>query len=370
MKDMFAPTTLKNLPLRNRIIRSATYEQAGLENRAFNKELLKMILNQVADGEVGLIITGMMSVGLNASHRTRMIRLYRNDFVPNFSEVTQSVHDKGVQIVVQLSHTGYFAKDLDFGDHPYTPSDKEDGRAMSLAQIKGVKADFGNAAYKCREAGADGVQIHAAHGYLLSQFLSPHFNQREDEYGGSIENRSRFIFEICDEIRRSTGDDFPVLIKLNGSDLMNPGLVEEEALWVAKKLDSYNLTAIEVSGGISMTLASYPFKFVKNEEQEGYFLKYATMIADEVSTPVISVGGYKSPHVIQNVLNTTNVEAVALCRPLIYDPYLVKKWKEGDFTPAECKSCARCILASSFGCVVNPKNNKKLLEMKALTMST
>jgi 2,4-dienoyl-CoA reductase-like NADH-dependent reductase (Old Yellow Enzyme family) len=236
------------------------------------------------------------------------------------------------------------------GEHSFAPSDKDNAKAMSLTSIKSVIADFGNAAYKSREAGADGVQIHAAHGYLLSQFLSPYYNKRQDEYGGSLQNRSRLLFDIYSEIRKRVGEDYPVLLKLNSNDLIEQGIVEEDFYWISEELDKLNISAIEVSSGIGSNFKTSPFRLVQSDHEEGYNSDAARMVASIIRTPVISVGGYKSPYIIQSMLETSDIAAIAMSRPLIREPHLVKRWEDGDLRSSTCKSCTMCLLNHTLSC--------------------
>ncbi|MDR1429706.1 MAG: NADH:flavin oxidoreductase, partial [Spirochaetaceae bacterium] len=229
MKRLFEPARLGSLTIKNRLVRSATYEMGCIENSAVTAAL-KAVYEDLARGGVGLIITGKMSVcpkgGLDGA------ALYDRDFPAQFAPIVDAVHREGGKIAVQIGHDGVKATALKEEEAPAGPSLYEQpgskpAKAMTRDEIGELVKDYGRAALRCRESGADGVQLHGAHGYLISEFLSPYFNKRDDEYGGSIEHRARLLFEIYDEIRRSTGD-FPLLIKINYSDLVEPGITPEE----------------------------------------------------------------------------------------------------------------------------------------------
>jgi 2,4-dienoyl-CoA reductase-like NADH-dependent reductase (Old Yellow Enzyme family) len=358
MKKLFEPAKLGSLEIKNRLVRSATYEIGCIENSAVTSAL-KEVYDDLAKGEIGLIITGKMSVcpsgGLDG------VALYDDSFPGMFAPLADAVHKEGCKIVVQLGHDGIRARALKEDDAPVGPSVFESSgdkpvKALSRDEIGGLIKDFGRAALRCKEGGADGVQLHGAHGYLISEFLSPHFNKRTDEYGGPIENRARFLFEIYDEIRRTVGD-FPVLIKINYTDLVDPGITPEEAVWVCEELSKRGIDAIEVSGGAGFNSATSPSQ--RGFAEEGFFAENAGDVASKISAPVILMGGLRSPEKIEALLNKGNFEAVAICRPLIRDPFLARKWKNGDLSKASCISCSKCFFSKKHGCFLEAKQSSR-----------
>lgn len=350
MKQVFEPWSFGNVTLKNRLVRSATLENAGAENGVITP-FLKEIYGDLAKGGVSLIITGMMGIGPNACLNGSMVDIRDDSFPALFSDITQSVHALGGKIAVQLGHCGALSRVIDRGDHPYSPSDYKKGREISTDDLHMLAQCFGEAALRCKEAGADAVQIHGAHGYFVSEFLSPYCNQRTDEYGGCLENRARFLFEIYDSIRSHVGDNYPIFLKINSNDLTEPGLQDEECAWICRELDQKGLDAVEISGGLSINLDSAPTQPL-HKERQGFFADAACSIADQVSMPVISVGGYRSMAAIENVLNRGNVVAVSLCRTLIRQPDLPGRWYGGDRANATCISCNQCFKTARHGCVL------------------
>jgi 2,4-dienoyl-CoA reductase-like NADH-dependent reductase (Old Yellow Enzyme family) len=221
---------------------------------------------------------------------------------------------------------------------------------MTEDEIRAVTQDFVNAALLCKEAGVDGVQLHAAHGYLLSQFLSPCYNTRTDAYGGSIENRARLLFEVYDAVRAAVGDDYPIFIKINASDLEDGGLTEAESTWVCQQLDARGIDAVELSSGVGLSRNSRPSPKIPDEEAEGCFAAPAQALAEVIGAPVISVGGYRTPAIIERFLNEGNIAAIALCRPLIREPALAARWQAGDTRKADCISCSKCFIPRVHSC--------------------
>jgi 2,4-dienoyl-CoA reductase-like NADH-dependent reductase (Old Yellow Enzyme family) len=232
--------------------------------------------------------------------------------------------------------------------HPHT---KEEVAELSLEQIAEIIEDFAAAARRAKEAGFDAVQLHAAHGYLINQFLSPNTNQRTDDYGGSRENRARFCYQVYEAVRETVGPDYPVFIKLNSEDCIDNGLELGDAVEVAKQLSAVGIDAIEVSGGVAAAGKKSAVRLVRKENEEGYFLTNAQAVKAVVDRPVISVGGYRSLARVREALES--VDAVALSRPFIRQPNLANLWKEGKTDKADCISCSRCFaetMENGLGC--------------------
>lgn len=358
MKKISDPIRIGTMQLKNRIVRGATLEAGGADDGEMN-DLLGNIYTDLAKGGVGLIITGMMGVGPNscAYPSIGMTRIYGKTFGTKFRKIADRVHQYGAKIAVELGQCGARAVVLETREHPYCPSDHTDAAgniatAMTKEEIARVVEDFGTAAAICKESGADAVEIHAAHGYLLSEFLSPYFNKREDEYGGSIENRCRIVKEAYTSVRAHVGEDFPVLIKINYEDLVQPGLTGAECLVVCQQLEALGIDAIEISTGLSVSMESAPFQRPKTPTA-GTFTQGALKIADSVSIPVISIGGYRTIEGIENVLNEGNLTAISMSRPFICEPDLIARWLSGDTKKAKCVSCNKCFTdGGGFGCKV------------------
>jgi 2,4-dienoyl-CoA reductase-like NADH-dependent reductase (Old Yellow Enzyme family) len=356
MKKIFENAQLGNLKIPNRLVRSATMEM-GLAKKGIITNEYKAAIEELALGGAGLIITGMIGVAPNSETRDAMVKIYDPNFVPLFSDVTKAVHEAGSAIVVQLGHCGAKAKMVMPGAHISAPSDVHlagelPAKAMTKDEINALVKAYGEAALRCKEAGADGVQFHGAHGYLISQFMSPYFNKRADEYGGSIENRARLLFEAYDEIRAKTGSSYPVMIKSNYSDLVDPGIAPNEINWVCAELSKRGIDAIEVSAGLSLSADSRPSKV--GFKTEGYFGGYALDVAANVSCAVIAVGGFRTFDFMQDFVNKAgNIEAVALCRPFIRQPDLANCWKADSSAKCKCISCNQCFTSPMHGCYVD-----------------
>lgn len=358
MKALFEQTQLAGMTMKNRFIRSATYDGFADELGHVTEELLR-IYEDLAKGGVGTIITGLTYVTDFEAVNTRQMGMYDDSFIDDYKTLTEAVHRHNVNIIVQLVTIGSQTSDENEGKIMRGPSAVEDlrykntPREMTVEEILSLQNAFADAALRAKKAGFDGVQMHVAHGYLLSRFLTPYYNRRTDEYGGTIENRARMIVETYQAIREKVGPDYPVLIKINCDDFMDQGMTFAECQFVCKELAKLGIDAIEISGG---SPSSRPNEGpARNLEQESYFKSYAAAIAKEVQVPVIVVGGHREYQPIVDLLNETAIEYVSLCRPLIRESNLINRWQSGDLKRSKCASCNKCFLPGGTRCFVNER---------------
>jgi len=218
-------------------------------------------------------------------------------------------------------------------------------RAMTEQEIDRVISDFGHAAIRAREAGFDGIQLHAAHSYLMSQFLSPFYNKREGDYGGSVENRARIVVEVLSTVRSEVGEDYPVMIKMNSEDFVDGGFSIDEMLQTSAMLEKAGIDAIELSGG---TRYSGKYGAVRQntpttEEEEVYYLQAAQRYKKHIKVPLMLVGGIRSYEVAEKLVAEGVTDYISLSRPLIREPHLIERWKAGDKRKATCISCNLCM---------------------------
>jgi 2,4-dienoyl-CoA reductase-like NADH-dependent reductase (Old Yellow Enzyme family) len=258
------------------------------------------------------------------------------------------VHENGGRVAVQLAHAG--KNGIGRGDAaPLGPSDVFDknikkASAMTAEDIKRTIKAFGDAAQRTVTSGFDGLQIHAAHGYLLNQFLSPAYNKRDDEYGGTLENRSRLLIQVYDEIRQRVGKSFPIMIKINSEDFLEGGFTVEEMIKVSHMLEERGIDAIEMSGGTFESGKYIPSRggTSKSEDREVYYRKAAEAFKKEIKVPLILVGGFLSFNIAEEAVSSGLADYIALSRSLIREPHLVKRWADGDRQKATCISCNKC----------------------------
>jgi 2,4-dienoyl-CoA reductase-like NADH-dependent reductase (Old Yellow Enzyme family) len=347
MAILFKHTQINGLELSNRFIRSATWEGLAAENGGCTPELVKL-MGELARGRVGMIITGHTYVHPAGQATTRQLGVDNDGRIDGLREMTAAVHAEGGRIIMQLAHGGLRADPQLTKTAPFGPSTgegliKSPGREMTTDDIHQVVRLFGQAAQRAKAAGFDGVQIHTAHGYLLSQFLSPAFNQRSDPYGGTVENRSRIVVEVFESIRKAVGPDYPVLIKINSEDFIKQGLPMDDFLQVAARLDAAGIDAVEVSGGTFLSGPMVPFRReITFERDQAYFRKATRALKKMSKLPVILVGGIRSYLLAERLVTEGVTDYISMCRPFIREPMLIKRWQSGDLRKATCISCNGC----------------------------
>ncbi len=344
---LFESASLGGLTLANRFVRSATAE--GLATtRGFCSPVLSKFLVRLAKGGTGLLITGHTAVSREGKAADRQLCLWHDDFIPALVDMTGQVHDAGGKIVMQLSHAGLRAdssvtKEAAVGPMLRRNDDGTLCRAMTRTDIRHTVQAFAQAATRAKTAGFDGVQIHAAHGYLLSAFLSPAYNRRRDEYGGTVINRARFLREVIAAIIGEVGHNFPVLVKINAADYLPDGLSPEHMIETAKFLSDTGICAIELSGGTKESQQFVPARpGVVPKEEEGYYRQEAHRLKQNTDLPVILVGGIRSLETAENFVKQGLCDFVAMARPLIREPDLIARWQAGDTTPSTCTSDNLC----------------------------
>ncbi len=347
-KSLFDPVTVGAINLPNRLIRSATWE--GLcDTDGSPTPRLQELYRNLAGGGVGLIISGYTYVRADGKQLPGKMGIDSDHLLPSLKDLTDCVHGAGGKIFCQLVHAGGQTSSKTIGMQPIAPSAvtsptfSEVPREMSLKEIRALVDDFARGADRARQAGFDGIQLHGAHGYLINQFLSPVTNHRTDDYGGSLENRMRFLLEVCSEVRRAVGADFPVTIKLTGADHLPGGFTPEEAVESARRLDELGIDAIEVSSGTAASQDLSPVRQgIDCEEKEAYNADLAGQIRQAVRVPVTVVGGLRSCASMSRLLKEEKADLFALSRPLIREPDLVKRWQRDPDHRATCISCNGC----------------------------
>jgi len=356
MASMFDNASINGMNLNNRFVRSATCEGLAAKDGSVTPNLTEKMV-ELAKGGVGLIIPGYAFVSPGGQSSLGQTAVYDDRFVPGLGEMVQTVHAAGGKIALQIVHGGYFSKPGLTGMQPVGPSYlQKDGKAVSRSlsrnEIEGIINDFTQAALRAKRAGFDAIQVHAAHGFLISQFLSPALNKRLDQYGGTLTNRARFLLEVVGSVRQAVGRGYPILVKLNSEDFLEGGMTRNESVQVAVMLEEASVDAIEYSGG---TIAS-PQKLIpprpglpKSADNEAYYRRAARLYKEEVKIPLMLVGGIRSYEVAEELVNSGTSDFVSMSRPLIWEPGLIRRWQQGDRRKAECTSCNLCFGPPSEG---------------------
>ena len=351
MSILFTPFRLGTLDVPNRFVRSATGEgMCEPDGRA--TPLLADFYGTLARGGTGLIITGHSFVRADGKASDGMMGVHSDACIPGLAAIVEAVHATEAKVVCQLNHAGrQTAPERIGGQTPVAPSavpDKASGltpRALEADEIEPLIDSYVAAAVRCREAGFDGVQLHCAHGYLMSEFLSPYTNRRDDAWGGSVgtvNGRARFPLEALRRIRAALGADYPVLVKLNAEDFIDGGLTLGQSCRIGALMEADGIDAIEISAGMAETVGLIMRKDITTEEGEAYFVPYCREFRRHVAVPIICVAGLRSLGVMESVVESGAADMVSLCRPLIREPDLPNKLRSGTATRAACVSCGRC----------------------------
>lgn len=348
MSILFDPMEINGMVAPNRFVRSATNDRCA-DASGHVSDMLIAIYEGLARGGVGLIIIGNAYVKGNGRTSPTMMGAQDDGFLPGLRRLAEAVHRYDSKIVLQISHAGRQASSSVLHESPVAPSavyyrlSKETPRAMTEDEIEEVIDAYAAASRRAAAAGFDGVQFHGAHGYLISQFMSPYTNKREDRWGGSLENRMRFPLEVYRRARKAVGDGYPVIIKLNSEDFLEGGLTLEEGVQIAGALAREGIDAIEISGGMVESGKHISMPGIKTEEDEAYYLANARRFREAMDVPLILVGGLRTPALMERLLEKGEADMVSLCRPFIREPDLVNQWKRGDRKKADCISCNGCL---------------------------
>ena len=335
---LHSPLILKNgIEIPNRFCKAAMSEQLG--DASHNPTPgLEEVYRRWAEGGVGLNISGNIMIDRSALGEPRNVVLDESSDLSAFKRWTAVASAKGGQFWAQLNHPGKQTPKF-LSKEPVAPSAIALGaglektfatpRALTEQEIISVIDRFALSAKLAKEVGFTGVQIHGAHGYLVSQFLSPRHNQRQDRWGGNAENRMRFVMAIYEAIRTEVGNQFPVGIKLNSADFMKDGFSEEESMQVVEALSEAGIDLIEISGGTyevpSMIGNSKQPVKESTKKREAYFIGYAEAIRRKVSTPLIVTGGFRSAKAMQEALSSGATDMIGLARTMALDPALPNK---------------------------------------------
>lgn len=328
--------------LSNRLAKAAMTERFSHGDLKPNHKHFTLYKNWSSGGS-GLLLTG--NVMLESGHLESAGNVVADErFLPELKQWAEAATSNGNHCWVQLSHSGRQTSIFN-NLSPVSASNvklKKLGffakpRPLKEAEIEHLIEKFASAAKLCKQAGFTGVQIHAAHGYLVNQFLSPVTNKRQDQWGGSLENRARFLLDIVRQTRKSVGSDFPIGVKLNSSDFQKGGFSEEDSIWVIKSLEKLGVDLLEISGG---TYENAEFLLANNVRastvrREAYFLDFAEKVRKSSAIPLMVTGGIRSMEFCNEALNAGSLDIIGMARPyLLYDNF-AQRFLSGDLTPDE-----------------------------------
>lgn len=378
MSLVFSAAAMGPLQLKNRLVHSSTFECMAAEDGSVTDALIKRY-RDLAKGQVGLIIPGHLYTSARGKALPGPAGAYQDELIPGLKQIVEAVHGQGGKIVFQIAHGGRQCAKATTGLPPLAPSgfgrdpvNNDKPQAASQAQIEEIINDFAQAARRVKEAGADGVQLHCAHGYLLNEFLSPFFNRRTDEWGGSNEKRFAIVRRIIEAIQKGLGPDFPILVKINCQDFTpQPGIIPQLTAVYAAWLAELGVAAVEISSGTYYTfhtvrgelplnelVRSLPFwkrplaKMMFKRQQNAcrfqplYHLAAAKIIKPALNgVPLMLVGGVRKLSEMETMLESGQADFLSMSRPFIREPFLAKRLQEGKAHQASCISCNKCFAA-------------------------
>jgi 2,4-dienoyl-CoA reductase-like NADH-dependent reductase (Old Yellow Enzyme family) len=383
---LFTPIRIGNLELSGRFVKSATTETRCTDDGFVTDELIDYY-DEIAQGGTPLLITGNAYFSLYSKAAPRQLAADHDDKIPGLRRLTDAVHRHGSKIFMQIYHVGRQAsprlvgrKDAVAPSRVFEPTLGVRPREITREEVQQAVQGFADAAARGQEAGFDGLQIHAAHGYLINQFLTPHTNRRKDEYGGSFNNRLRFLLEVYGAIRERVGKDYPVIMKMNGSDelTLRKGLKPDDMVKIAQRMEAEGIDAVEISAGhyesgltfergrwrkffstvttigvgqylpwyqriparLSGPLLDWGLRRVSGYS-EGFNLRYAKLFKHALGIPVICVGGFIHREAMERAIASGECDMVSVARALIADPFLYRHMQEGVQGP-QCDYCNAC----------------------------
>lgn len=370
---VFEEFRIGGLTLENRFVRSATWIGMADDNGHVTDRMMEC-MKELALGGVGLIITGHAYVRKDGQASPWQLSVDSDECIPGLRDMAKLVRESGSRLCVQIAHAGANVFPRATGGAGKGPSALSgeglpDCGELSREEIADLVTSFAEAARRVQQAGVDCVQIHGAHGYGISQFLSPFYNRRTDEYGGSIENRARFVREIVRAMRAAVGPEFPIFIKLNSEDFTEPGLSRADMRAVVNMLAEDGLDCVEMSGG---TLHSPPkLRPVRPgdfsaPENQVWYQQAAREYQKECTLPLMLVGGIRDVQVADTLVADGVCDCISLSRVLVREPGIINRWKNGDLAPSNCISDNLCFRPGGAGkgvyCLTKERQEKKRLK--------
>ena len=343
MSALFESCRIGNLQLSNRFLRSATWDATADVSGSVTDNSVALY-RELARGEIGLIISGYAFVSDHGKANPGQYGVHTNEMIPGLRRLADTIHEQDGRIALQIVHSGINSRWFSPQGIPvlamsHLPDFKHPHREMTTEDIEGIITDFATAAVRGVEAGFDAIQLHGAHSYLMSQVISPLYNQRTDRWGGTPGNRRRFHLEVIRAVRQAIGHDFPLFIKFGITDDQDGGLTLEEGIEAARQMVAAGLDAVEVSTGIGQPIP----RATKNDPERTPYREHAAAAKQAISVPVAVVAGIRTLDTARNIIDSGDADMVAMCRPLIREPHLIARWRRGETVASTCISCNRCM---------------------------
>lgn len=344
MVELFESFKIGSLGLKNRFVRSATWDGTA-DNLGVVTDSSVALYEELGRGGIGLIVTGHAFVSPLGQATPGQYGIHTDDMIPSLHRLVKASQRGDTKIAVQITHSGINSFYLRRQGKLLRAVSKVDDmnrlhQEMTDAEIEAIIADFASAARRAVEAGFDSIQLHGAHGYLMSQFLSPRLNKRTDRWGGSNENRRRFHLEVIKRIRQTIGPDFPLMIKFGVQDDVEGGLPLSEGVETARQMVEQGIDAIEVSAGDGRRAVP---AMTEGETEQAFFRERAAAVKKVVTVPVMLAGGIRSLQLAGDIVNSGDADLISMCRPFIREPDLLLRWQKSGKESAKCISCNKCM---------------------------
>ncbi|MFC1953701.1 NADH:flavin oxidoreductase [Chloroflexota bacterium] len=344
MTDIFKTITIGNLELKNRVMRSATWDGTADGTGKVTNDSVRLYM-ELGQGNIGLIISGHSYVSPLGQATPAQYGIHTDDMIPGLKRMVEAAHQGGAKIAIQLAHCGFNSGYLRRQGIPvqvvsYRKGVETEQQEMTGEDINLLIDSYASAAQRAVKAGFDAIQLHGAHGYLMSQFLSPLSNTRTDKWGGNAENRRRFHLEVIKRIRQAIDKDFPLMIKFGVMKDSEDRLALDESLETARQMVEQGIDAIEVSAGDNR---GHIPRLTDDLSEQVAFRDRAIAAKKAVQVPVMLVGGIRSLETANEILQSGDADMISMCRPFIREPHLMVRWQRGKTEPATCISCNKCI---------------------------
>ncbi|MFC2034796.1 NADH:flavin oxidoreductase [Chloroflexota bacterium] len=343
MTHLFEPIKIRGLQLKNRFVRSATWD-ATADEAGLVTDKSVALYQRLGEAGIGLVVSGFAFVSSLGQAVFGQYGIYTDEMIPGLRRLAEATRKNGTKVAIQIVHSGVNSgylggQGIESLALSNIPEINRPHREMQEDDIEGIINDFTAAAVRGCEAGFDAIQLHGAHGYLMSQIESPLFNQRPDQWGGSPENRRRFHLEVIRRIRKAIGVDFPLLIKFGVMDDQEGGLTLDEGIETARQMSTAGIDAIEISAGVGQAIHTAR----ENDPELTPFRERASRVKHEIPIPVMLVNGIRTLETAKDIVESGDADMISLCRPFIREPELVARWQRGEQASAKCISCNHCM---------------------------
>ncbi|EPR12111.1 NADH:flavin oxidoreductase [Ruminiclostridium papyrosolvens] len=319
MELLHKPLSIGNLKLSNRLVMPPMATAKSEDDGKVSRDIIEYYDEKSKGGHIGLIIIEHSYINREGKASSNQLSIADDSVIENLKKLSDVIHKNGSRAIMQINHAGSAASAEITGNSPVGPSAVPHPRnpnvvprVLTTEEIKGIISSFANAAKRVKEAGFDGVEIHSAHGYLLSQFLSPISNKRSDEYGGNVLNRIKIHLQVIDAVKKAVGEDFTVFLRLGASDYMEGGTTIEDSIIAAGEFQKAGVAALDISGGFC--------GYIKPDiNEQGYFWPLTKAIKEQVSIPVILTGGITEPESAEQLLADGKADLIGVGRAILND---------------------------------------------------